>query len=73
METAELKKQLIEMIKCINDEELLYTLREDVVFHVTTRNTIAADNATETGETNSHNFSDFNNDQNSDSYGFTIL
>lgn len=46
METAELKKQLIEMIECIDDEELLYTLREDVVFHVTTKAVITEQDST---------------------------
>lgn len=73
METSELKKQLIEMIECINDEELLYTLREDVVFHVTTRNTISQHTSTVNEETHTRNIPDFNNDQDLASFGFTLL
>jgi len=37
METSELKKQLIEMIEAIDDEELLYLVKEDFVFHATSK------------------------------------
>jgi len=37
MQTSELKKQLIEMIESIDDEEVLYLLKEDIVFHVTSK------------------------------------
>jgi hypothetical protein len=37
METNEIKKQLIEMIESIDDEELLYLVKEDLVFHVTSK------------------------------------
>lgn len=37
METDELKRQLIEMIESIDDEELLYLMKEDLVFHVTSK------------------------------------
>ena len=37
METSEIKKQLIEMIESIDDEELLYLVKEDLVFHVTSK------------------------------------
>jgi uncharacterized protein with WD repeat len=37
METKEIKKQLIEMIKSIDDDELLYLVKEDLVFHVTSK------------------------------------
>ena len=37
METSELKKKLIEMIEAIDDEEILYLLKEDIVFHVTSK------------------------------------
>ncbi|CAN5568800.1 hypothetical protein BH10BAC2_BH10BAC2_27840 [soil metagenome] len=37
METNELKRQLIDMIESIDDEELLYLMKEDLVFHVTSK------------------------------------
>ena len=37
MENSELKKQLIEMIEAIDDEELLYLVKEDFVFHATSK------------------------------------
>lgn len=37
METSELKKKLIEMIEAIEDEEILYLIKEDIVFHVTSK------------------------------------
>ncbi|WP_158638295.1 hypothetical protein [Panacibacter ginsenosidivorans] len=37
METIELKKKLIEMIEAIDDEEILYLIKEDIVFQVTSK------------------------------------
>ena len=37
MEANEIKKQLIELIESIDDEELLYLVKEDLVFHVTSK------------------------------------
>ena len=37
MEANEIKKQLIEMIEAIDDDELLHLVKEDLVFHVTSK------------------------------------
>jgi hypothetical protein len=52
METIELKKKLIEMIEAIDDEEILYLIKEDIVFHVTSKSitdSTADNNAVEHG------------------------
>jgi hypothetical protein len=56
METNELKRQLIEMIESIEDEELLYLVKEDLVFHVTSKTTNAGD---ENMEATEHAFNDY--------------
>lgn len=56
METNEIKKQLIEMIESIDDDELLYLVKEDLVFHVTSkamRSEMADDDAV------SHEYNDY--------------
>lgn len=56
METNELKKQLIEMIESIDDEELLYLMKEDLVFHVTSKAIMSEDSDIDAA---SHAFNDY--------------
>jgi len=56
METNELKRQLIEMIESIEDEELLYLVKEDLVFHVTSKSMHAGD---ENMDAEAHAFNDY--------------
>lgn len=56
METSELKKQLIEMIESLDDEELLYLVKEDLVFHVTSKAMLSGETDT---DAESHAFNDY--------------
>ena len=56
METSEIKKQIIEMIESIDDEELLYLVKEDLVFHVTSRSLRMEDGGSDAV---SHEFNDY--------------
>jgi hypothetical protein len=56
METSEIKKQLIEMIESIDDEELLYLVKEDLVFHVTSKSLRMEDGSQDAV---SHEFNDY--------------